>query len=177
MSFGSAVPLRVAGYGIAAALGTYGAVTLFLAVHLVATAHVTVPGVGVETLLLGTLGDFLAAHVGVTDGVVMGVAGVGVVPAIVYYIVPPVALGWCANRAVLPETGRQKAVVQGAALVFGYGPAVGAVLATLSASSEFVFLGLDPTNAVLLAGVVYPLVFGGIGGFVGHTRPTEKETH
>lgn len=169
--------MRVAGYGFAAALGTYGAVTLFLAVHLVSTAHLTVSGVGVETLLLGTLGDFLAAHVGVTDGVVMGVAGVGVVPAVVYYIVPPVALGWCANRAVLPETDRQKAVVQGAALVLGYGPAVGAVLVTLSASSEFVFLGLDPTDAVLLAGVVYPLVFGGLGGLVGHVRPIDGSTH
>ncbi|MFC7058005.1 hypothetical protein [Halovenus salina] len=41
-----AVPLRAAGYGFVAALGTYAGVVLFLGVHVVSTAHVTVPGVG-----------------------------------------------------------------------------------------------------------------------------------
>lgn len=172
-----AVPLRAAGYGLLAALGTYGAVTLFLAVHIASTAHVTVTGVGWETLFLGTLGDFLSAHAGVTDGVVMGVAGVGVVPSVVYYLVPPVALCWCALRTVESDVSRQKAAVQGAALVFGYAPAVGVVLATLAGRADFVFVALDPAEAILLAGVTYPLVFGGVGGILTQRRPADRRQH
>ncbi|WP_267163811.1 hypothetical protein [Halovenus salina] len=168
-----AVPLRAAGYGFVAALGTYAGVVLFLGVHVVSTAHVTVPGVGLETLFLGTLGDFLSAHAGVTDGVVMGVAGVGVVPLVAYYLLPPVVLCWSARRVVESDVSRQKAAVQGAALVLGYAPAVVVVLATLAGSAEFAFVALDPTEAVLLAGIAYPLVFGGSGGVVVHLWSTE----
>lgn len=170
------MPVRATGYGLVAAFCTYAAVALFLGIHIASTEHVTVTGVGLETLFFGTLGDFLSAHAGVTDGVVMGVAGVGVVPGVVYYLVPPVALCWCALRTVEPDVPRQKAAVQGSGLVLGYAPAVGLVLATLSGSADFVFVALDPAEATLLAGVAYPLVFGGVGGLLANLRPQDGRT-
>lgn len=35
-------------------------------------------------------------------------------------------------------------------------------------------VGPHPMRAVLLAGVVYPLTFGGMGGFLGHRLTTDE---
>lgn len=163
-----AIPLRAGVvYGVLAALATYVAVVLFLGVHVVAMAHTTLGGVGPHAFFFGTLGDFFGSHVGVTDGVVLGVAGVGAVPALVYYLVPPLLLVVCGRRCVTVTTtdGDREVFLRGASVALGYGTVVVLALAVLFGAVEFGIVGLDPVRAVLLAGIVYPVVFGGLGGY------------
>ncbi len=154
-------------YGVVAGLGTYLAVVLFLGLHVLSLSETTIGGVGAHTFLLGTLGDFFGSHVGVTDGVVLGVAGVGIVPAPVYYLVPPLLLAICGRLCASGTTAstNQEAFLQGAGVTLGYGLVVALLLALLFRTVEFAPVGLEPLNAALLAGVVYPVVFGGLGGY------------
>jgi hypothetical protein len=167
------VPLRAAaGYGVLAGLGTYAMVALFLGVHVLAMPNTTVAGVGANALLSGVLGDFFGSHVGVTDGVVLGVAGVGTVPLVVYYLVPPsllVCCGWFSASGTTART-EQEAFLQGAGVALGYSLVVGLSLVAMYSRVEFALVGVDPVRVALLGGLVYPLVFGGIGGYTTRIR-------
>lgn len=167
------IPIQAAAvYGFIAGLGTYVAVVLFLGLHVLSMANATIGGVGARAFLFGTLGDFFGSHLGVTDGVVLGVAGVGTVPGPVYYLVPPLLLAWCGRRCALATTAStdQEAFLQGASVVLGYCLVVSIALAVLYGAAEFPLLGLNPLGALLLAGLVYPLVFGGLGGYTTRLR-------
>lgn len=165
---GGPISLRTATvYGVIAGVGTYVAAVLFLGVHVVAMANTTIGGVGARAFLFGTLGDFFGSHLGVTDGVVLGVAGVGTVPVVVYYLVPVLLLGWCGRQCAASTTAAsdQEAFLQGASVVAGYVLVVALALAVLYAVADFPLVAVDPLRSVLLAGLVYPLVFGGLGGY------------
>lgn len=130
-------------------------------------SHTTLGGVGPRAFFFGTLGDFFGSHLGVTDGVVLGVAGVGAVPALVYYLVPPLLLVACGRRCVTATTTDtdREMFLRGASVALGYGTVVVLLLAVLLTAIDFGIVGLDPVRAVLLAGIVYPVVFGGLGGY------------
>ncbi|MEZ3115426.1 transporter [Halobaculum sp. MBLA0147] len=84
------------------------------------------------------------------------------------YVLPPVLLlvaGLAVGRAGGVEGGStESAALAGAAVAVGYGAA--------SAVGVLVFptenVSVDPVTGVLLAGVVYPLVFGAIGAVAAH---------
>jgi hypothetical protein len=167
------IPPRAATvYGVLAGLGTYAVVALFLGVHVLTTPNTTVAGVGARALLSGTLGDFFGSHLGVTEGVVLGVAGVGTVPVVMYYLAPPLLLVYCGRlcAAGTPAATDQEAFLQGASVALGYSLVVGLSLVALYSRVEVALVGVDPARVALLGGLVYPLVFGGIGGYTTRLR-------
>jgi hypothetical protein len=89
------------------------------------------------------------------------------------YVVPPLVLpaaGVGAGRAV-GATDVGGGLRAGVAVTAGYLPlaAIGTVLFEVSAGDAAA--GPDPVTAVLLAGVVYPVAFGGLGGAVAGRLP------
>lgn len=157
---------RFVRFGVVAALCTYGAATGFLVVHVLSMPELSLAGLGFRTVILSSFGDFFGSHVGVTDGVVLGVARVGTVPAPVYVLVPPLLLGWCGRACTrsVPVGTSQEAFLAGAGVAVGYAPVVGLFLTALLGIADFGIAGLDPVRAFLLAGVGFPLFFGGLGG-------------
>lgn len=158
---------HAAGYGFVAAFGVYVVTVLFLTIEVFAMAGSGLGGVGTKSFLLGTLGDSYGAHLGVAGSVSPGVAGVGVVPTPVYALVPPPLLVW-AGRACATETASRSALSatrRGAAITLGYGGTVAAGLGVLAVTADFAPLSIDPVGTVLVVGFVYPLVFGGLGGY------------
>jgi hypothetical protein len=83
-----------------------------------------------------------------------------------YYAIPPIALlGMGALVAYVTEPrDRLTAVLSGASLAVGF---VVAMLAIILVFRFGVGFEIDPIMAVV-AGIAYPVVFGGIGGFVGN---------
>jgi hypothetical protein len=154
-------------YGVLAGFATYATAVVFLAIHVFSLEGATVGGIGLRAFAIGTFGDFFGTHYGVTDGVVLGGAGAGTIPVFVYHLVPVVSLSLsgrlCATIAD-PKSG-ETAFLQGAAVAAGYGIVVLTLLNILFTTVEVPLLGLNITRAVLLAGIVYPVVFGGLGGY------------
>jgi plastocyanin len=109
------------------------------------------------------------------------------VPPVLFFLVPVVLLvlaGVLVNEgagetAPTPET----AVVSGSAVTLGYFPLV-TVVASIVRFREppVVFGGIDLLGATLIAGIVYPVVLGGLGGYVwfvargGHGEDAESST-
>jgi hypothetical protein len=95
-------------------------------------------------------------------------------------VVPPLLLS-CAGFLVARRrhrTGPRDAVGAGATVVAGYLPGLLPVLAVASFEVvvplfdiQFLEVTFDYTRAVLLAGVVYPVVFGGLGGLLSLVVP------
>jgi plastocyanin len=93
------------------------------------------------------------------------------VPPVVFFLVPAVllALGGvlinerAGETASTPET----AVVSGSAVVLGYLP-LAAVVASIVRFRELRIIsgGIDLLGAILIAGIVYPVALGGLGGYV-----------
>lgn len=114
-----------------------------------------------DTVSIGVFGG------GDTELLLVGVP----VPPVVFFFVPVVLLvlgGVLINEragetASTPET----AVVSGSAVVLGYLP-LAAVVASIVRFREprIVFGGIDLLGAILIAGTVYPVVLGGLGGYV-----------
>jgi plastocyanin len=93
------------------------------------------------------------------------------VPPIVFFLVPVVllALGGALVNELAGETAPtpETAVASGSSVALGYLPPV-AIIASIVRFREprIVFGGIDFLGAILIAGVVYPVVFGGLGGYV-----------
>ncbi len=93
----------------------------------------------------------------------LGLAGL---PSYVYYLLPPVFL-FLAGRSIARSTGHagmrdEELAARGATALAGYLPA--AVLGSVVLTRNGV--GPELSTTVLLMGVGYPLVFGGLGGFL-----------
>lgn len=154
-------------YGFAAGVGTYAAVVLFLVAEILAMAQGGLGGIGGRSFLFGTLGDFYVSHVGVGGTVGLGIAGVGTVPEPLYYVVAPGLLVWGGRLAAAgsdPQTDTDAAVA-GARIVAGYLAAISVGLVVLGVTARFDLLAFDPLPAVVVAGLLYPLVFGALGGY------------
>jgi plastocyanin len=99
------------------------------------------------------------------------ILGGQLVPPILIFLVPVVLLalgGILINElsdgtAPTPET----AITSGSAIILGYLPFV-AIVASVVRFREprIIFGGIDILGAILTAGIVYPVVFGGLGGYV-----------
>lgn len=154
-------------YGAFAGFATYATAVVFLAIHVFSLDGATVSGIGFRAFVTGTLGDFFGTHYWVTDGVVLGGAGAGTIPVYVYHLVPIVSLSIsgrvCASSAD-PDSG-ETAFLTGAAVTAGYGVVVVTLLGILFTTVEVPLLGLNLVRAFLLAGIVYPVVCGGLGGY------------
>jgi plastocyanin len=104
----------------------------------------------------------------------------GSIPPVLLFAVPILLLaagGFLVNdrtreRLPTPET----AVTSGAAVALGYLPlvAIGASMIRFR-NPEIIFGRIDLVPAILVAGVVYPLAFGGLGGYAWHTRERRRE--
>lgn len=97
------------------------------------------------------------------------------IPPLLLFAIPVVLLavgGYLVNRRTretlpTPET----AVASGSAVVLGYLPlvAIGAAMVRFR-SPEILFGGIDVLGAIAIAGVVYPVTFGGLGGYAWHVH-------
>jgi len=95
------------------------------------------------------------------------------IPPVLLFAVPVVLLaagGFLINersREALPTP--ETAVASGSAVVLGYLPpaVIGASMIRFR-NPRVLFGGIDLVGAVLLAGIVYPVAFGGLGGYVWH---------
>ena len=107
------------------------------------------------------------------------------IPKLVYYVVPVAVLvggGYLlvSRLAAGGDLSRRAGARAGATLVVGYLPfvAVGAVLFTtrfrLSDPFRTVVLSPDPVSAVVLAGLVYPLALGALGGYLAVAYPRDR---
>lgn len=105
------------------------------------------------------------------------------VPEFAFYAVPVVAL-FAAGYLLYDRRGAvsaEAAFKMGATTIAGYLPLVflatvlfsgTAEVSTLSGSGSMSY-GFDTPTALVLAGVLYPAVFGGIGGYVAHSRAAD----
>jgi len=100
--------------------------------------------------------------------------------ALLYVLVPVLLVLAGALAARLAEaTSTGEAAGAGAAIAVGYlvGAVVGVVLFAQAIGSTGAHIAPDPITAVLLAGVIYPVVFGAVGGVVStYVRPTARST-
>ncbi len=99
------------------------------------------------------------------------------IPEVVFYLVPAIVLVgvgfWLANQfADLADSG--DSIVSGAAVVIGYLPlvAVGTFLFEESESmGDFsMSIGPDLVQSLVFAGLIFPIVFGAIGGYLAHQQ-------
>lgn len=98
-----------------------------------------------------------------------------VMPKIVFYIVPIVVLLWfgskLAKRSAQGSTNPQAGAVAGASVAFGY-----AVVTLICSASIFKLSGIGGTagpklgSAVIIMGIIYPAVVGGVGGYLVSQR-------
>lgn len=162
-------------YGAWGAAGAYVVVVVFLGIELLVMAGGSLPAIDGRAFLFGTLGDFYGSHVGSVDGFAFGVRGVDALPMSLYYLVPPALLLFCgrqcANTSPAVASDRDS-VLQGASIALGYGSIVVVSLGAFAGVTELWAVGINPVRVALVAGVVYPLVFGGLGGYT--TRSTAR---
>ncbi|PSP78035.1 hypothetical protein BRC81_08225 [Halobacteriales archaeon QS_1_68_20] len=137
--------------------------------------NVEVTGLGVGQTAPGGMG-WLTELERMIDGLV------GTVPTVVWLLVPVVTLAWggymvtARNDVTDPVAGAKT----GTSVVVGYAAlaVAGTFLFTwrLSPSGEVVELTIRPqlTVAAALMGVVYPVVFGGVGGWVAVRRNDDE---
>jgi plastocyanin len=104
------------------------------------------------------------------------------IPPILLFATPVVLLaaaGYLLNersRDGLPTP--ESAIASGSAVVLGYLP-LAAVIASMIRfrHQRIIFGSIDLVGAILIAGVVYPVTFGGLGGYVWHVaRRREDES-
>lgn len=135
-------------------------------------------------LVYGGLGRLLASHLGTAGGPPLATGGSrAAVPAAAYLLVPVVLLGYngwtIAGR--YPTPSGRAAAVAGASTVVGYAAAVLGSVAALTLLLEALLgaLGVSVVTGGLggavssprtfvVAGLLYPLVFGGLGGYAAY---------
>jgi plastocyanin len=95
------------------------------------------------------------------------------IPPILFFAVPVVLLaagGFLVNdysRETLPSP--ETAVASGSAVLFGYLPLVTIGAAMIRFRNPRIMFGeINLPNAILIAGITYPVLFGGLGGYVWH---------
>lgn len=111
--------------------------------------------------------------------------GAATVPKIAFYAVPVVVLLTAGYRlGAAAEGGRTAAVTAGASVVAGYLPlaVAGAIVFSgtvdgnvLLGTSGTVSYDVELAGALSLAGVVYPVVLGAIGGYAGRSDGTARQ--
>lgn len=172
-------PLAGLGQGISAFIVGYVAVTALWFVD----AAVTGRSLDFGGLVFGGLQRLLASHLGVAGGRPLGAGSSAGVPGAVYLLVPVVLLGYngwtMASRYATPS--ERAAAVAGASTAVGYSVAVLGSMAALAFLVE-ALLGLFGVTVVVgaatrtvssprtfvVAGLLYPVVFGGLGGYVAY---------
>lgn len=86
----------------------------------------------------------------------------------VLYLLPPILLALSGLFVAVyaePSTGIGANVLTGGTIVFGYALCSLVGIFVFTASSGDTQFRPDPTGAILLAGLLYPLAFGALGGF------------
>ena len=97
------------------------------------------------------------------------------IPPVLFFAVPILLLalgGYLVNdctRETLPTP--ETAVVSGSAVALGYLPlvAIGASMIRFR-NPQILLGGIDLVGAIIVAGIVYPVTFGGLGGYVWYRR-------
>ena len=159
-------------YGLTAAVLVYLSVVVLLAIEMLGLADGRAGGLEAVAFLLGSLGDFYGAHAGATSGLALGIRGVGGVPAVLYYGLPFVVLGWAGFQRESTDTDPTRAAARGATVVAGYAPAVVASLLVVARFDALV--GVDPLRVVVVAGLCYPMLVGAAGGYLATVVGDEK---
>lgn len=130
-------------------------------------------GSGLALVVL-PLSFLFSSHLGATA---MGFGGAGAflqIPVYVYYLVPVVLLVWSgyvlARQVDAPSAGAR--VAAGASVTVGYlaGVVLTIVLLSTLPGSGTAQYSRQLTQLVVVAGIAYPLAFGGAGGALAHVR-------
>lgn len=94
------------------------------------------------------------------------------------FLIPPIALlvaGWLSGRLSRPSVGSSlpAGASQGLSVVIGYLPltVAGVLLFSVSRSMDGFGIGPQFLPAVLVMGIIYPVIFGGIGGWLSTKVP------
>jgi hypothetical protein len=177
----SDIPLKEGGiYGATTYLVSFiFAATFFYLDHLGTQLQYSDASTSESIALITTIfhnGHFIPSELGANEGL-EGLCGTlrcleffgteqGMLLTPVYYAIPPIVLlGMGALVAYVVEPrDRLTAVASGAALAVGY---VVAMLALILVFRFGVGFNIDPVMAVV-AGIAYPVVFGGVGALVGN---------
>ncbi|MDZ7700656.1 MAG: hypothetical protein U5J98_00535 [Halobacteriales archaeon] len=172
-------PFAGLGQGISAFIVGYLAVTALWFVD----AAVTGGSMDFGGLVFGGLERLLASHLGVAGGPPLTAGSSTGVPAAAYLLVPVVVLGYngwtIASRHAAPSA--RAAAVAGASTVVGYAVAVLGSVAALAFLVDALLgaLGVTVVTGALagavssprtfaVAGVLYPVAFGGLGGYAAY---------
>lgn len=161
-------PVSMFLYGAGAAVITYVCVVVLLAIELLSIENGMFAGMSQRAFVFGTLGDFYGSHLGAGIDASLGVANVGWMPTFVYYLFPVAILVYAGRRCATASPSAETATVallQGASIVLGYVVFVLVSLAFLALLTPLGPLGFRPWQVVLVAGVLYPVVFGALGGY------------
>lgn len=136
---------------------------------------------GFNGLVFGGIDRLLASHFGAADALVTDGA-TAAVPVAAYAMVPVLLLGyngWGIANRYGAQTG-QAAAVAGASTAVGYAVAVVGSIAALTLLVELILAAfgvqvvtgglvyISSPRVLLVAGLIYPTVFGGLGGYVGY---------
>lgn len=123
---------------------------------------------------------FYSAHGGEVDVSVAGSsAGVGFVSSPLIYALPPILLV-AAGYVLASESDSPTRIAMlkgGASIAVGYGAlSILGVFLTKYSISMLVTLSVepDPVTGILLAGVLYPVAFGTVGGAIAHELSTAE---
>ncbi len=96
-----------------------------------------------------------------------------IVPRAVYHAIPIVIIigaGYLLAKRLVPNQRREGAMVVGASLTAGFLPIV--ALATLplgyalDLDGVMTYVGIDTITAILIAGIILPMTFGALGGYL-----------
>lgn len=103
------------------------------------------------------------------------------IPPVLFFAVPVLLLG-VGGYMINERSGRgaptpETAVLSGSAVALGYLPlvAVGAAMIRFR-NPQILFGKIDFVGAISIAGIVYPVVFGGIGGYVWFATRNSEDT-
>jgi hypothetical protein len=103
------------------------------------------------------------------------------IPEPVWYLVPIVCLvgaGFVVAKTIAQSGDTGQAFQAGASVVAGYLPlaAIGAFIFTKSQDTMGVSISMGPSMlmAIVLAGIVFPVIFGGIGGILASATTSSR---
>ncbi|MFB6360062.1 MAG: hypothetical protein ABEH59_01940 [Halobacteriales archaeon] len=103
---------------------------------------------------------------------------------LILFLIPPIALliaGWLSGRASRPSIGAMlpAGASQGLLTITGYLPLTlaGVFLFSVSRSMDGFGIGPDLLLGVVMMGILYPVIFGGIGGWLSTKFPTVPDSN
>lgn len=183
---GGGSPLSTIDWGVAASYGAGAFCLAFVTTGVFSLVNVFLSyGIGTLRLVSGwrwlvlwPASGFYSSHFGATTLSPLGLLSVdGGIPGIVFILIPIAVLVFAGYRATARHDGdATDRFAQGAATASGYGVLMLVSLPVVRMISNAPMTGFGPTvtRIVLVAGVLYPVVFGGLGGALNGSASSRR---